>query len=129
MTRALERDHAGNARVIPIILHPCDWHSASFGNLRATPLDGKAVSMFPNQNEALSQVAKDIRGAVEELGFSQQAEVALKPVSHGVSGHLGIQRSSNLRVKKDMKNYHRPDCRWFLSIWRSLRHKLLYLSQ
>lgn len=101
MTRALERDHAGNARVIPIILHPCDWHSASFGNLRATPLDGKAVSMFPNQNEALSQVAKDIRGAVEELGFSQQAEVALKPVPHGVSGHLGIQRSSNLRVKKE----------------------------
>src|SRR5690242_14033992 len=40
MQRAIERHKNGTAVVIPVILHPCDWHSAPFGKLRATPTDG-----------------------------------------------------------------------------------------
>ena len=52
MKRALERHHKGEARVIPVILHPCDWQNTPFGKLRATPPDGKPVSKFPNQHDA-----------------------------------------------------------------------------
>ena len=45
MTRAMERHHQGTARVIPVILHPCDWQGAPFGKLLAVPTDGKPVSM------------------------------------------------------------------------------------
>lgn len=100
MARALERHQEGTAKVIPVILHPCDWHNAPFGNLRATPLDGKPVSMFANQNEALSQIARDIRGAVEELGFTIQKTEGSEPVSSGRSIRDTAQRSSKLRVKK-----------------------------
>src|SRR5262249_6285750 len=41
MARAMERHDAKLARVIPVILHPCDWHNLPFGKLLATPKDGK----------------------------------------------------------------------------------------
>src|SRR6266702_8721801 len=37
MGQALQRQTAGQARVIPIILRPTDWQSAPFGNLQALP--------------------------------------------------------------------------------------------
>ena len=44
MERAMERHRSGEARVIPVILHPCDWLHTPFGKLRATPPDGKPIS-------------------------------------------------------------------------------------
>ncbi len=99
MTRALEKDKEGSAKVIPVILHPCDWTNSPFGSLRATPLDGKPVSMFPNQAEALTQIAKDIRAAVEEMGFSNVDQAPAK-VPNISSNSEQRPRSSNLRAKK-----------------------------
>jgi tetratricopeptide (TPR) repeat protein len=65
MIRSLEKHEDGSAVVIPVILHPCDWHSAPFGHLRATPTDGKPVSMYANQQEAFAIVAKDVREAAK----------------------------------------------------------------
>jgi hypothetical protein len=66
MRRALERHDAGTARVIPIILRPVDnlW-KAPFGKLQALPTDGKAVTLWGNQDAALADVAKGIRLAAE----------------------------------------------------------------
>ncbi len=100
MARALEKDSEGSARVIPVILHPCDWHNAPFGHLRATPLDGKPVSMFANRDEALTQVAKDIRSAVEDLGYPAQEEGVSQEVAPMQEQSSSTPRSSNLRVKK-----------------------------
>lgn len=100
MARALEKDEEGTARVIPVILHPCDWHSALFGHLRATPQDGKPISMFANRDEALTQVAKDIRAAVEELGCSSRAVKITEEVVQDPESGRPTPRSSNLRVKK-----------------------------
>ena len=44
MQRALERHHAGEARVIPVILQPVDWQEAKFGALQALPVDAKPVT-------------------------------------------------------------------------------------
>ncbi len=61
MKRAMERHGAGEARVIPVILHPCDWHATPFGKLLAVPRDGKPVSMYANQHEAFLEVARAVR--------------------------------------------------------------------
>ncbi len=99
MVRALEKDKEGSARVLPVILHPCDWTSSPFGSLRATPIDGKPVSMFANQAEALTQIAKDIRAAVEEMGYPKVDQAQdIKPSIPSTSEQY--HRSSNLRVKK-----------------------------
>ena len=67
MTRALERHRAGEARVIPIVLRPVDWHTTPFGKLQALPKDGKPVSIWPDPDEALLDVARGIRVAATEL--------------------------------------------------------------
>src|ERR1035437_2373407 len=58
MKRALERHAAGEARVIPIILRPCDWHSAPFGRLLAAPKDGKPIASWPDLDEAFVDVVR-----------------------------------------------------------------------
>jgi hypothetical protein len=67
MKRALERHEAGEARVIPIILKPCDWHEAPFAKLQAFPKDARPVTKWPNRDEAFTDVARGIRAAVAEL--------------------------------------------------------------
>ncbi len=69
VTRAMERHNAGKARVIPIILRHCDWHSAPFGKLQALPTDGKPVDSrnWYNKDEAFYNVTQGIRKTVEDL--------------------------------------------------------------
>lgn len=65
--RAMERHDAGEARVIPILLRPVDWHDAPFGKLQALPFNGKPISSWQNTDEALYQIAQEIRRAIESL--------------------------------------------------------------
>ncbi|WP_437978630.1 TIR domain-containing protein [Sorangium sp. So ce295] len=67
MRRALERHDAGQARVIPVLLRPTDWHSAPFARLQALPNNGKPVTLWENRDEAWTDVVKGIRRAVSEL--------------------------------------------------------------
>lgn len=128
MKRALERQAEGTARVIPVILEPCDWHSAPFGNLLAVPKDGKAVTTWPNQAEAWTDVARQIRKTIEEVARAQpRAQSSTGGLEFGSgmalpSGNLGHltavdagsthrseerPRSSNLRLKKEYTDYDR----------------------
>ena len=67
MKRALERHAAGEARVIPVILRPCDWQDSDFAHLQALPVDGRAVTDWPNPDNAFTDIARGIRRVVEEL--------------------------------------------------------------
>lgn len=67
MDRAMARHDAGEARVIPIILRPCDWPWSRFGKLQALPRDGKPVSDWSTHDKAFNEVARGIRRVVEEL--------------------------------------------------------------
>ncbi|KFE64952.1 toll/interleukin-1 receptor domain-containing protein [Hyalangium minutum] len=111
MMRALERHEADEARVIPVILRSCDWHSSPFGKLLAAPRDGKPVTMWPNEDEALTDVAVKVREAVKELGTLQDSS-AIHPSQSAQRGTSAVAigaaltaserlRSSNLRVKRE----------------------------
>lgn len=69
---ALEKRKAGEARVIPVILRPSDWHSLRLGELQALPREGKAVTLWPNRDEAFLEVARGIRKVIEELRSEPQ---------------------------------------------------------
>jgi hypothetical protein len=108
MTRALERHDKGEARVIPVILHPCDWQATLFGKLLAVPGDGKPVSKFPNQHDAFLQITKAIKVAAQELTAASPAkQMSRKPVAPAPStSHVTAQRrSSNLRIKKQFTDH------------------------
>ncbi len=67
LKRAMERHESGDARVIPIIVKPCDWHSAPFGKLQALPKDGKAITTWKNKDGAYLDIVNGIRRVIEEL--------------------------------------------------------------
>jgi hypothetical protein len=109
MKRAFERHETGEARVIPVILHPCEWHRTPFGKLRATPNDGRPVSKFPNQHDAFFNITKDIRAAAEDINKQkgrkkevEQGKTQKKLISSTIESHIKVApRSSNLRVKRE----------------------------
>lgn len=103
MKRAMERHESGEARVIPIILRPCDWQSAPFGGLKALPADGKPVSKHQSLDDAFVEVARAIRRMAEQLRPATTVSEHVEPAA-GISQR---GRSSNLRVRQEFTDRQR----------------------
>jgi hypothetical protein len=73
MNRAMQKQASKEARVIPIILRPCDWQDAPFGKLQALPRDGKPITTWSNQDEAWMGVVSGLRQVCHEI---RQVQVA-----------------------------------------------------
>jgi len=67
MQRAMERHEAGQARVIPVILRPCDWKTAPFAKLQALPRDARPVTEWANPDQAFLTVAEGIRMVLDQF--------------------------------------------------------------
>jgi hypothetical protein len=105
MTRALERHKKGEAVVIPVIVHPCDWQSAPFRHLRATPTDGKPISKFPNLHDAYLAIVKDIRQAISKIGTARPKKDTPETDLPKLRGVVSGKRSSNLGIKRDFSDH------------------------
>ena len=101
MTRAMERHERGEARVIPVILRPCDWHGAPFGGLMAVPSDGKPVAKHATLDDGFLEVAKAIRAVVESANVQSRAGIRRQAVASGDQSPPTGPRSSNLRVPRE----------------------------
>lgn len=66
MDRAMARHASGDARVIPIILKPCDWSDAPFAKLQALPKDAKPIASWSSADEAYLDVVKGIRRVLDK---------------------------------------------------------------
>ncbi len=64
--RALERHDLSEARVIPVIVRPCDWVGARFAALPSLPRGGEAVTAWSNRDQAWLDVAQGLREAIIE---------------------------------------------------------------
>ena len=107
MARAMERHEAGEARVIPVILRHCVWHDAPFGKLLAAPRDGKPVMAWPDRDEALADVARQVGKAVEALAGGNNPALRTSTAGSGsdtrpkpTAATPAPVRSSNLRLRK-----------------------------
>ena len=111
MTRALERQAAGQAHVIPVILRDCDWKRSPLGKLLAVPRDGKPVVKFPHEDEAFLQVVEAIRGYLGSRASAVPSRGPAMPSAMATQSAGGLQtltsaspgdgpRSSNLRLRK-----------------------------
>jgi hypothetical protein len=111
MMRAMERHEKGDAKVIPVILRPCDWHDLPFGKLAAAPKDGKPITTWANADEAFLDVERAIKGALTALRKNAEPDVLMRraqpppPAWVGAtSDALAGLRSSNLRIKKEFSD-------------------------
>jgi len=100
MKRAMERHQRGEARVIPVILRPCDWKNAPFAKLQALPRDAKPVTQWDNQDEAFLSVADGIRMVLDEFAPSR---------AHSRRARLGLEELSPVEQVRIAVQESRPD--------------------
>lgn len=67
LPRALVRAKNGETIVISIIVSEYDWEHSPVSPFQILPSNRKAVESWANQDEALKDVAKEIRKAIEKL--------------------------------------------------------------
>lgn len=69
-SQALERQKAGEARVIPILLRPTQWEALPIARLqwlpRSNPAQMKAVSQWERREEAYAEIVKELRLIIEK---------------------------------------------------------------
>lgn len=75
LVAALERHDRGDARVIPVIVRPCDWKSSPIAHLQAIPKDGQPVTAWADQDEAWADAVRKIRGILGELPIKHSGRV------------------------------------------------------
>ncbi|WP_437520600.1 AAA-like domain-containing protein [Sorangium sp. So ce726] len=66
MTRALARHEIGKAKVVPLLLRPCDWVSAPFAKLTPLPRDRIPVTRWTDPDDAWANVAHSLRQLITE---------------------------------------------------------------
>lgn len=79
LQRAIERHHAGTAKVIPILLRPVDWQGAKFSELQVLPTSGVAITLSPNEDAAFEEVARGIRRAIATLTTKSKRQTIHRP--------------------------------------------------
>jgi len=67
MQRALERHQAGTCRVVPILLRPTYWEDAPFSHLQLLPTNAKAITRWPDRDEAFQDVVGEINRTIKDL--------------------------------------------------------------
>lgn len=121
MERAIARQESGEARVIPVILRPCDWSGGPFAKLAALPRHGKAVTSWPNQDQALEDIAVGIRTAVEEV----RAGRFIAPDNAPAADPKGLSPSSLPRIW-NVPHLRNPNFTGRKELLRDLRDALTY---
>jgi hypothetical protein len=103
VTQAMARHDAGTARVIPVILRPCDWQEDTpFKKLLAAPKDGYPITKWANEDEAFLDVVKQIRAALKAVPTSPPPAKAASGFHDPAETFQQVfaPRSSNLRLHK-----------------------------
>lgn len=61
LQQALERHHAKQLLILPIIVRPCDWKSTLFASLPCLPRDQRPISKWEHQDDAFHAIEQDLR--------------------------------------------------------------------
>lgn len=62
---AVERHEEGSARFFPVLLRECDWNALR--HIQLVPTDGLAVTSWPNQDKAYTDVVKHLRNVIDDF--------------------------------------------------------------
>lgn len=65
--KTIERYQQGLVRIIPVIVRPCDFESLSLNRYQALPEGARAISLWPNRDEAYVDIVKKIKRVIEQM--------------------------------------------------------------
>lgn len=103
MAKALARHAKNEARVIPVILRPCDWQDTPIAQLQAVPKDAQPITQWGDRDVAYLDVASAIRRAVKELAVvrSEPRLAGLAESSAPLPGAVAPPSPSSGRESED----------------------------
>ncbi|KNZ32620.1 MAG: response regulator receiver protein [Methylibium sp. NZG] len=64
---AMQRHERGEASIVPVLVRPCLIEDAPFASIQGLPTDLRAVTSWPNRDEAWTNVAIGIRKAAKDI--------------------------------------------------------------
>jgi hypothetical protein len=67
MARAIERGKKGEARVVPVILKPCDWETSRLAGFQVLPKNGKPVVDWETNDHGFNDAVQGLRRLIIEL--------------------------------------------------------------
>jgi internalin A len=73
MKWALERQDAGEAKVVPVIVREVNWKKAPFARLQVLPKNGRSVMAWPDRDAAWRNVSEGIERVAEEIRLKNYA--------------------------------------------------------
>lgn len=82
MKRTLERQEAGEARVVPILVRPVDWTNTLFVHRQVLPTDAKLIASWRNKDAALVDITAGIRRVIKDVSLltTSAPRAALPPI-------------------------------------------------
>lgn len=83
MKRAIERSRHSLMTIVPVILEPCDWKSSPLRHFKALPREGKPISTWSNENEALLDVVTELRRLLAHRGRPPRGNPLRSPRRRG----------------------------------------------
>jgi hypothetical protein len=92
MEKALVGLKRGDVKVVPVLLKPCLWEESRFSELQIIPRDAKAVTSWTSVDDALKDVASEIRKIVSEPPPTRSKSSAEPRESHGFDSSLDLVR-------------------------------------
>ena len=119
MARALEREEAGEATILPVVLHSCEWLHSDLGKFTAVPKDGKPIAKHSYPEDAYVEVASGIRRLVSERQKTIRKATTSAPAPGAscadarpvdpieVVREAPPPRSSNLAIRKEFSDADR----------------------
>jgi hypothetical protein len=66
MREAMKQSKIQEARVVPIIISPCDWENSIFSKLVTLPRNGKPIDQWGNKDAAYLNIIKEIRNILPQ---------------------------------------------------------------
>lgn len=67
LTYALDMHESGKAKIIPIVIRPCEWNEAPFSKIQLLPKDGQPISKWSDRDDAWLATARQLRVVAEEV--------------------------------------------------------------
>ena len=102
LDHAINRHYSGTAKVIPIILEPCNLESISeLLKLKALPDEAVPISTFNNHNVAFSQVIEGLKLVISDYNKLLDSNATTKIPKDFKSPHSNCELKQNERIHSD----------------------------
>jgi replicative DNA helicase len=79
---ALDMHESGKARVLPIIIRPCEWSNAPFSKIQLLPKDGLPVSKWDDRDDAWLSTVRQLRIASGEISEKNNSKKQKRGLSN-----------------------------------------------